>query len=94
VIPSANGNSAAGSSNDLAAVAVVSANDVWAAGFTTDNFGNLVTLTEQWNGTSWNVVPSVEAQGSVQSRFLGVAAITASNVWAVGITALTDQYCC
>jgi hypothetical protein len=75
-------------------VAVVSAGDVWAAGFTTDSFGNLVTLTEQWNGASWNVIPSVEAQGSVQSRLLGLAAITPNNVWGVGITALTEQYCC
>ena len=53
-----------------------------------------MTLIEQWNGTSWNVIPSVEAQGSVQSRLLGLAAITANNVWGVGITALTEQYCC
>jgi hypothetical protein len=94
VVPSPNGNSAAGSSNDLAALSVVSAGDVWAAGFTTDSFGNLVTLTEQWNGTTWTVVPSLVFQGSAQSRFLGLAAITASNVWGVGITALTEQYCC
>jgi hypothetical protein len=77
----------------LAGVVAISATDVWAVG---NNGGgsNGQALIEQWNGTSWNVIPSVEAQGSVQGRFLGVAAITASNVWAVGITALTDQFCC
>jgi hypothetical protein len=94
VVPSPNGNSAAGSSNDLAALGVVSTSDIWAVGFTTDSFGNLVTLTEQWNGTSWTVMPSLVFQGSAQSRLLGMAAITAANVWGVGITALTEQYCC
>jgi hypothetical protein len=94
VVPSPNGNSASGSSNDLAALGVVSTSDVWAAGLSTDSFGDLVTLTEQWNGTSWQVVPSLDFQGSAQSRVLGVAAITPANVWAVGITGLTEQYCC
>ena len=60
-------------------------------------------LTEQWNGTSWNVVPSIDP-GTLTSTFLqGVVAITARNVWAVGYhlnsppssaQTLIEQYCC
>src|SRR5450432_2106573 len=43
--------------NILTAVAVVSANDVWAAGYSSSNT-TYSTLVEHWNGTKWSVVPS------------------------------------
>jgi len=72
-----------GTSPALWAVAAVSANDVWAVG--SDSNSNNVTrsLTEQWNGNQWSVVNS-PSPGSFNTQLLGVAAVSASNVWAVG----------
>jgi hypothetical protein len=87
--------------NSLSAVAVVSANDIWAVGFISPT-GVGQTLIEQWNGTSWNVVPSIDP-GTTSTFLQGVAAITASNVWTVGYElnsppssaqTLIEQYCC
>ncbi|MHB8599988.1 MAG: beta propeller repeat protein [Ktedonobacteraceae bacterium] len=62
--------------NELNAVAAVSATDVWAVGW--DSLGG--TLIEHWNGTDWQVGASPEVDGV----FFGIAALSASNVWAVG----------
>jgi subtilase family serine protease len=45
-------------SNGLSSVAAVSATDIWAVGDYQTSWGGNNTLIEQWNGTSWNVVPS------------------------------------
>jgi len=92
------------STNQLTAVAVVSASDIWAVGNTFNtSFSNFETLTEQWNGTSWSVVKSLsDGTGTVGNNLLGVAAITANNVWATGYEVnsssvsqtLLEQYCC
>jgi hypothetical protein len=43
------------------------------------------TLTMHWNGSSWKVVGSVSVSGNTdQNSLAGVAAISASNVQAVG----------
>jgi hypothetical protein len=72
-----------GTSPALWGVAAVSANDVWAVG--SDSNSNNVTrsLTEQWNGNQWSVVNS-PSPGSFNTQLLGVAAVSANNVWAVG----------
>src|SRR5215472_14250295 len=46
-------------SNSLYGVAVVSPNDVWAVGTSTN-----ATLIENWNGTQWNVVPSLSTSST------------------------------
>jgi hypothetical protein len=88
-------------SNVLGTVAVVSATDIWAVGYSTLSF--FETLTEHWNGTSWQVVKSLNI-GTQGNTLAGVAAITSTNVWAVGIQftsstgasmiPLIEQYCC
>jgi hypothetical protein len=93
-----------GSQSLLFGVAVVSATDIWAVGNTFNtSFSNFETLTEHWNGTSWSVVKSLSAgTGTVGNNLLGVAAITANNVWATGyeINSFSvsqtqiEQYCC
>lgn len=80
VVPSPN-PSATG--NELTAVATVSAQDVWAVGDSTASTGGLQTLIEQWNGTTWSVVPSPNP-GAHQNSLSGVSAVAARNVWAVG----------
>jgi hypothetical protein len=74
VIPSPNSTSY----NQLNAVAVVAADDIWAVGS-----GNFKTLIEHWDGAAWSIVPS-PSPGGVYNFLNGVAAITASDVWAVG----------
>ncbi len=62
----------------------MSANDVWAVGYYDDSNGNEDTLIEQWNGTSWTVVPSPSPGPSDTMISTGVAAVSANDVWAVG----------
>ncbi len=42
-----------------------------------------VTLVERWNGTAWTQVPS-PSPSAAGNELSGVAATSASNVWAVG----------
>src|SRR5215510_14504786 len=74
--------------NQLNAVAVVTANDVWAVGFSPHPSGSpqyiRQTLIERWNGSNWSVVPSPNPQGKTYVVLNGVAAISANDIWAVG----------
>jgi G:T/U-mismatch repair DNA glycosylase len=81
VVPSPNVGT---SDNVLFSVAANSANNVWAGGY----YSNTVTpsqqtLTMHWDGTSWTVVSSPNV-GTSDNVLFGVAAISASDVWAVG----------
>lgn len=83
VVPSPNGTFAV---NFLADVDGVASNDVWAVGYSwngsvSDNQAR--TLILHWNGNTWSVVPSPNTT-SPENRLLGVVAISANNVWAVG----------
>jgi hypothetical protein len=67
-------------------VAAVSANNVWTVGYYFNNGfsgGGSQTLIEQWNGTQWSVISSPNS-GSQYNDLIGVAAVSANNVWAVG----------
>lgn len=68
---------------ELRAISAVAANDIWAVGTYTTPPGDIsLTLTEHWNGKMWSVVPSPSPTGD--DILLGVAAISTSDVWAVG----------
>jgi hypothetical protein len=87
-----------GTSPTFSAVVAVSANDIWAMGDYHNPSSNAFfqTLTEQWNGTKWSVVKS-PSPGSFNTQLLGVAAVSATNVWAVGVAdsnTLTEHYHC
>ena len=70
--------------NRLNGVAAVSAGDIWAVGEAySRNGSDQQTLIQHYNGTSWQVVSSPNA-ASTSNRLLGVAAVSASDVWAVG----------
>jgi len=73
VVPSPNPNPQG--NNGLAAVAAVSASDVWAVGHQL-----LGPFTEHWDGTSWSIV----ATSSGVSFLAGMAASTSGTVLAVG----------
>jgi len=79
-----------GESGGLSGVSAISANDVWAVGYTSvlqrtaGGKSNTVwkPLIEHWNGRSWSVVQSpLLTDGGILS---GAAAALANYVWAVG----------
>ena len=96
IVPSPNNGTG---NNHLSGVTAISASDVWAVGDfqTTSSSGTVFqTLTEHWDGTAWSIVPSPSPGGtSSGSELRGVAAVSASDVWAVGDSGsgtLTEQW--
>jgi hypothetical protein len=69
--------------NFLAAVTALSTNDVWAVGTSVDKSFHTYTLTEHWNGTSWQAITSPNP-GLLYNDLFGVAAHSSSDVWVVG----------
>jgi hypothetical protein len=69
--------------NELIGVAVLSPCDAWAVGRSGNAAKDEHSLIEHWNGSSWTVRPS-PVPGSIKSRLLGVHAISAADIWAVG----------
>ena len=55
----------------------------WAVGYYVSGKFQQQTLIEHFNGSMWSVVPS-PSPGALQNILYGVAAITDSDVWAVG----------
>jgi hypothetical protein len=68
-------------SSDFYGVAATSAGNALAAGFSPGG-STAATLIAHWNGTTWKQVPSPNSGYSVLQ---GVAAVSASNAWAVGV---------
>lgn len=69
-----------GTTDQLSAIAAVSAGNVWAVGKASGSSG-FSSIIEHWNGASWSLVAHPAA-----SLFTGVAATSADDVWAVGTT--------
>jgi hypothetical protein len=71
--------------NFLNGVAALSSNNLWAVGNDGGNGGKVLTLIEHWNGSKWSIVKSPNPSAT-ESVLKSVAAVSASNVWAVGST--------
>lgn len=76
-------------SNVLSAVTATGPNDVWAVGtYNTTKATDAAdhTLIEHWNGSRWTLVQSPDAQTGYDSdnRLDGIAALTSTDIWAVG----------
>ena len=89
IVPSPNGSPTV---SELLGVAAVSANDVWAVG----DFGASApmyqrTLIEHWNGAKWTIVPSPNVANSSQNTLTAVAAVSATDVWAVGYSLTSNN---
>jgi hypothetical protein len=70
--------------NYLYGVAGISSSDVWAVGAYVDVSTNRYrSLTLHYTGSSWSLVPSPNV-GTNSNFLLGVEAVTATDVWAVG----------
>lgn len=61
----------------------VSADDVWAVGYYVDD-SQFLGFTENWNGTSWQVVSAAIPSGSTFTEITSVSAVSANDAWAVG----------
>ena len=76
------------SNNELLGVAAVSASSAWAVGYYQAGTCtcNQRTLSEHWNGSSWSIVSTPNAGTSFGDYNVlnGTAALSASNIWAVG----------
>jgi hypothetical protein len=71
--------------NELRGVAALSANDVWAVGYTSgiETQEPIDTLILHWDGVSWTRVESPNITGGANELF-GIAAISANDIWSVG----------
>jgi hypothetical protein len=74
----------------LFGVTCVTSSDCWAVGGArrvTAGSSAFGTLTENWNGTSWSIVPSPTPIGATGAILRSVDCVDASSCWAVGNTA-------
>jgi phosphoesterase family protein len=69
--------------NSLLGVSELASGHAWAVGYFVSAEFKQQTLVEHFDGTSWTVVPSPNP-GALQNILYGVAAISDSDVWAVG----------
>jgi hypothetical protein len=69
----------AGTSEQLASVAVTSAADAWAVG----SIGSRILILH-WNGTRWATAPAPIPAGATSARLASVTATSPSVAWAVG----------
>lgn len=85
VVPSLNNGT---TSNQLEGIAAISADDIWAVGYYYAAIGTYPfiegPITLHWDGIQWNLVPSQVDE--MPAGLVGVAAVSPSNVWAVGVS--------
>jgi hypothetical protein len=70
----------------LSAITAVSSSDVWAAGSRRGEHPDELEAIVHWDGSSWSIVPTVNPfpANHLSSRFNGIAAVSANNIWAIG----------
>ena len=85
IVPSPNpATGTAGDSDTLASISGSGPDDLWAAGWDSNEATQTIQLLfEHWNGTTWTAVTSPTPAGSFQFAS-GITAISPDNVWAVG----------
>jgi len=77
--------------SELSGVSCASTRACSAVGYYYNSSGDLVTLAERWNGTSWAVQPTPNPTGAMQSELWGVSCPSASACSAVGYYATADS---
>jgi hypothetical protein len=83
VVPSQ--NVPASSFDELDAVVATGPSQAWAVGYSRlEGHSYFRALTERWNGSSWQIVPSALGDSSYDTRLHGLAATGPNDVWAVG----------
>jgi hypothetical protein len=71
------------SNNRLAGVVTLGANNAWAIG-DYDDGGSQRPLILRWDGASWQSVAAPEPAGATNIKLMGIAAVSANDIWAVG----------
>jgi hypothetical protein len=73
--------------SSLDSVAAISPTNAWAVGSTRASTGAEVTFVLHWDGQTWSQVPSPNPStaSSATNQLRSVAAISANDVWAVGM---------
>jgi hypothetical protein len=70
----------------LIKVSAVTPDNIWAAGFELDTAElQDQPLVEHWDGSQWNIVP-LKALSTGNVILTGISAISANDVWAVGVS--------
>lgn len=81
--------------NVLSKVAALSPSDIWAVGYYATTVSSAYmpnkTLVEHWNGSRWSIVPSPN-QGETPTMLRDVAAVSANDIWAVGVVGVGPEY--
>jgi hypothetical protein len=89
-------NAGAGLGNtgsSLFAITAVSASDIWAVGHSQNGNGTITTLTEQFNGSTWSVVPSPNPGLLGVDTLFGVAGAGGRQLFAIGSDEQSGQCC-
>ena len=83
IVPSPNQEAA----NWLLSVDASVGNNAWAVGYYIGNEGLYETLSMHWDGLAWRLVEPLNMGEGTGDWLYGVAAVSASEAWAVGYTA-------
>jgi hypothetical protein len=87
------GTSHGGAGSSLFAITALSASDAWVVGHSQPGNGTITTLTEQFNGSTWSVVPSPNPGLRGVDSLLGVAGAGGGQLFAVGSDEQSGQCC-
>src|SRR5262249_58537090 len=74
-----------GFEDELDGAVMLSPCSVWVVGSEGNGVSATKNLVEHWDGASWTVVPS-PSPGTDLNGLIGAAAVSASNIWAVGVS--------
>src|SRR5262249_7387823 len=69
--------------NSLGSTTALAANNIWAAGSSSDDGNNSQTLIVHWDGAAWSAVSSPNV-GAGRNYLSDMAAVNANDIWAVG----------
>ncbi len=83
IVPTPNASNS--QENSLNGVACVSASDCWAVGSSEVSGFVADTLAEHWNGSAWSIVTTPNPSPDTANQLFGVACVSASDCWAVGV---------
>jgi hypothetical protein len=75
----------------LFGVAALSPSNVWAVGMVRPSAAfEWMPLVEHWDGTNWSIVSSPDPNRNIGYNLQGIAAISASDIWAAGTVGIEN----
>jgi hypothetical protein len=69
----------------------LSPTEAWAAGLVGIGTASPNRVIERWNGTAWSVFPGPAFNAGDQPAIYDMAAVSASDIWAVGAMLVNNQ---